>query len=57
MECREISVDWVPLKYLKHSNTVELAEHSMANKISDEPAFNLWVKETLQHIDRIISEV
>ena len=57
MECREILVDWVPLKYLKHSNTVELAEHSMANKISDEPAFNLWVKETLQHIDRIISEV
>ena len=29
----------------------------MANEISDEPAFNLWVKETLQHRDRIISKV
>ena len=29
----------------------------MANEISDEPAFNWWVKETLQHRYRIISKV
>ena len=29
----------------------------MENEISDEPAFNWWVKETLQHRDRIISKV
>ena len=29
----------------------------MENEISDEPAFNWWFKETLRHIDRIISKV
>ena len=29
----------------------------MSNEISDEPAFNWWFKETLQHRYRIISKV
>ena len=29
----------------------------MTNEISDEPTFNWWVKETLQHKYRIISKV
>ena len=29
----------------------------MSNEISNEPAFNWWVKETLRHRDRIISKV
>ena len=29
----------------------------MANEISNEHAFNWWVKDTLQHKDRIISKV
>ena len=41
------SVDWVPLKDLKHSNPVELAKYAVVNEISDEPAFSWWVKETL----------
>ena len=57
MEWKDGSVDWVPLKDLKQSNQLDLAEYVMANDISDEPAFNWWVKETLQHIDRIISKV
>ena len=32
-------------------------EYAVANEISDEPAFNWWVKETLRHRDRIISKV
>ena len=29
----------------------------MANEMSDDPAFNWWVKETLRQRDRIISKV
>ena len=34
------SVDWVPLKDLKQSNTVEMAEYAVENDIIDEHAFN-----------------
>ena len=44
---KDVSVDWVPLKYLKQSNPVELAEYDVVNQISDEPDFIWWVKETL----------
>ena len=47
MEWKDGSVDGVPLKDLKQSNPVELAEYSVANEISDEPSFNWWVKEKL----------
>ena len=57
MEWKDGSVDWVPLKDLKQSNPVELAEYDVANEISDEPAFNWWVKETLRQIYRIISKI
>ena len=57
VEWKDVSVDWVTLKNLKQSNPVELDEYVMANDISDEPTFNLWVKETLRHIDSIISKV
>ena len=51
------SFDWVPLKYLKQSNPVELAEYSMVNEIIDEPVFSSWVKDTLRRQDKIISKV
>ena len=57
VEWKDGSVDWDPLKDLKHYNSVELAEYAMANEISDEPTFNWWVKETLRHRDRIISKI
>ena len=57
LEWKEGSVDWFPLKDHRQSNPVELAEYAVANEISDEHAFNLWVKETLRHRDRIISKV
>ena len=48
---------WVPLKELKASNPVELAEYAVANRIEDEPAFNWWVSHTLRKQNRIISKV
>ena len=40
VEWKDGSVDWVPLKELKKSNPVDLAEYTVVNEISDEPAFN-----------------
>ena len=57
VQYKDISVDWVPLKDLKHSNPVELAKYAMANEISDEPVFSWWAKETLRRQGRIISKV
>ena len=51
------SVDWVPLKELKQSNPVDLAEYLMLNEIIDEPDFNWWFKENLKYGNRIISKV
>ena len=57
VEWKDGSVDWVPLKNLKQSNPVELAEYAVENEINDKPAFNWWVKEILRHINMIISKV
>ena len=56
VEWKDGSVDWVPLKDLKQSNPVKLAERAVENEISDEPEFNWWVNETLRRRDRIISK-
>ena len=57
VEWKDGSIDWVPLKDLKASNPIELAEYAIANNISEEPAFNWWVKKTLRKRDRMISKV
>ena len=57
VEWKDGSVSWVPLKDLKASNPIELAEYAVANDISDEPAFNWWVTETLRKRDRIVSKI
>ena len=51
------SSQWVPLKELKASNPIELAEFAVANGIDDEAAFKWWVPFTLRKRDRIISSV
>ena len=35
---------WVTLKELKESNLIEVAEYTINNKISEESAFEWWVK-------------
>jgi len=51
------STDWVPLKELKASNPVEVAEYAVGNQIADEPAFKWWVKDVLWRRNRIISKI
>ena len=48
---------WVPLKDLKDSHPIEVAEYALANKILDEPAFNWWARHVLKKRDRIIRKV
>ena len=48
---------WVPLRVLKESNPVEVAEFAYAHGLQDEPAFIWWVDYTLRKRDVIISSV
>jgi hypothetical protein len=57
VEWAEGSSDWIPLKDLKETHPVEVAEYARANKISDEPAFVWWVGDVLRKRNHIISKV
>ena len=48
---------WAPLKDLKESNPVDIAEYVVGNKISEESAFDWWVIYTLKKWDHIIAKV
>ena len=51
------SANWVPLKYLKVSNPIEIAEYAASKGIDTEPCFNWWVHRVLKKRDIIISKV
>ena len=51
------SSTWAPLKDLKESNPVDIAEYVVGNRISEEAAFAWWVPYTLKKRDHIISKV
>jgi hypothetical protein len=51
------SESWVPLKDLKASHPIEVAEFARARGIDEEPAFAWWVPYTLRKRDVIISAV
>ena len=57
VEWKDETTDWIPLKDLKASNPVELAEYAFANKLLDEPVFAWWAKDVLRRRNRIISKV
>ena len=57
VEWRDGSSNWVPLKELKESNPVEVAEYAVSCNIHEEPAFVWWVKDVLKQRNRIISKV
>ena len=57
VEWKDGTTSWVPLKDLKESNPVELAEYAVANKIVEEPAFAWWVRPVLRRRDRILKKV
>jgi hypothetical protein len=47
----------LPLRTVKESNPVKLAEYAVNNKLAKEPAFAWWVPYTLNKQDRIIKKV
>jgi hypothetical protein len=57
VEWKDGSSSWIPLKDLKDSNPIEVAEYAVANKIAEEPAFVWWVRQFLRKRDRIIKKV
>jgi hypothetical protein len=57
IQWKDGSTSWEPLKRLKESNPVEVAEYAVANKIASEPAFAWWVPFTINRRDRIIAAV
>ena len=57
VQWKDGSSQWIPLKDLKESNPLEVAEYAVAHTIDKEPAFQWWVPYTLRNRDRIISAV
>ena len=51
------SKTWLPLKDLKESNPIEVAEFAKSRGVEKEPAFAWWVPYTLRKRDVIISAV
>ena len=54
-EWKDGSSSWIPLKVLKESNPIEVAEYVPALELQDEPAFAWWVPYTLKKRDRVIA--
>lgn len=48
---------WIPLRILKESNPVEVADYAAINGLLKEPAFKWWAPYTLRKRDQIISKV
>jgi len=54
VEWRDGSTSWLPLKTLKETNPIQVADYAKANKIDMEPAFDWWVPTVLRRRNRII---
>ena len=48
---------WVPLKLLKETNPIEVAEYVTAQGIESELAFDWWVPYTLRKRDQVVAAV
>ena len=51
------STNWVPLKLLKESNPVEVADYVVARGLQDEPAFAWWTSHVLRKRNMIIASI
>jgi hypothetical protein len=51
------TTQWIPLKELKESHPVQVAEYVVAKGIDKEPAFKWWVPYTLKKMKVIVSAV
>lgn len=54
---RNGTVQWIPLRTLKETNPIEVAEYAIAHAIDKQPAFHWWVHYTLKERDRIVATV
>ena len=50
-------VSWIPMKDVKTSNPIELAEYAVNHDLQDEPAFSWWVSRTLNRRKHFVSKV
>jgi Reverse transcriptase (RNA-dependent DNA polymerase) len=57
VEWNDGTTEWLPLKDLKESHPVQVAEYAICNKISEQPAFAYWVRDVMRQWDRIIKKV
>jgi hypothetical protein len=57
VEWKDGGSSWIPLKDLKESNPIEVAEYAVANKLVSEPAFAWWVPVFMRRRDRNILKV
>jgi hypothetical protein len=57
VQWRDGTTSWEPLRNLKESNPVEVAEYAVANKLVEQAAFAWWVPHTLRKRDRIVAAV
>jgi len=57
VSCKDGLTDWVPLKELKGSYPVEVAEYSIQKNISHHPAFIWWVNHIVRKKKIIISKI
>ena len=57
VEWKDGSSIWIPLKYLKAYNPVELAEYASGNRLYVELAFKWWLRHVLRRRNIIISKV
>lgn len=56
MRWKDGSTDELPLRLVKESNPIELAEYAVAAGIMDEPAFKWWVPFVLKKRHRMINK-
>jgi len=54
VEWKDGTSSWLPLKTLKETNPVQVADYARGNKIDMEPAFDWWVPTILRRQNRII---
>ena len=57
IEWKDGSTSWIPLKDVKESNPIQLAEYAVEAGIDDEPAFAWWTRQVLRKRDRMIKAV
>ena len=57
VEWKDGSCSWIPLKIIKESNPIEMAEYAVSRNIHLEAAFAWWVPHTIKKRNRIIKLV